>query len=66
MAKAKPSKSLPDGHVKARVLVACEHGQPNDVAIVEQSVCDAAIAAGLIDVSAAAVEYAESLLPEAA
>ncbi len=48
-----------EGMVKARILVACEHGKPNDVVEI-----DAALVEGLdgvIDTDAAAVAYAESL-----
>jgi hypothetical protein len=47
------------GLIKARVLVACSLGRPNDV--IELSVSDIAAHAGEVDTNPAAVEYAESL-----
>jgi len=46
---------------KARVLVACEHGEPNDVVALDADTLKAAKAAGVVDDEAAAVKYAESL-----
>ena len=45
--------------VKARVLVACELGQPDDV--VEIDATDAKSLEGVVDTAPAAVKYAESL-----
>ena len=46
---------------KARVLVECEHGKPNDVVSLDAETLKAAKAAGSVDDGAAAVKYAESL-----
>lgn len=54
MAEAKLTKT-----VKARVLVACEHGAPNDV--VEIDADQAKSLEGVVDTTPAAVAYAESL-----
>lgn len=45
--------------VKARVLVKCEHGAPDDV--VELDAAAAKALAGVVDTDPAAVAYAESL-----
>lgn len=45
--------------VKARVLIACEHGQPNDV--VELDTAEAKGLEGVVDADPKAVAYAESL-----
>jgi hypothetical protein len=55
MARAKPT----EGVVKARVLIDCEHGKPND--IVEIDAAQAENLAGVLDTDPAAVTYAESL-----
>ena len=47
--------------VKARVLVACEHGQPNDVVTLSAAVAQAAEKTGQVDTNKAAVAYALSL-----
>jgi hypothetical protein len=47
--------------VEARVLSACEYGNPNDVANVPASRLKDAKAAGLVDDNKAAVAYAKSL-----
>ncbi|SPB16520.1 hypothetical protein NOV72_03719 [Caballeronia novacaledonica] len=46
---------------KARVLVASEHGEPNDVVELDAGTLKAAKAAGVVDDDADAVKYAESL-----
>lgn len=56
MATKKPDASAP---VKARVLVACSYGKPNDVVLIDAS--EAENARGLIDTNPDAVAYAESL-----
>ncbi|HEY0062988.1 MAG TPA: hypothetical protein VGC21_12770 [Telluria sp.] len=48
-----------EGPVKARVLVDCEYGKPNDVVTIEA--VQAPSLAGVLDTDPAAVEYAESL-----
>lgn len=45
--------------VKARVLVKCEHGNPDE--IVELDAAEAKALAGIVDTDPAAVAYAESL-----
>lgn len=47
--------------VKARVLSACKHGQPNDVAELPADVAKQAEKDGLVDTDKAAVAYALSL-----
>ena len=47
--------------VKARVLIACAHGQPNDVAELPAEVAKQAEKDGLVDTDKAAVTYALSL-----
>ncbi len=54
-ADAKPSK------VKARVLVGCAYGQPNDVVLLDRAAAAMAEKNGEIDTTKAAVAYAESL-----
>ena len=46
---------------KARVLQKCEHGLPNDVVTLPESVAKAAEKAGLVDTDKAAVAYAARL-----
>ena len=46
---------------KARVLVSCTHGQPDDVVELPASVAKAAERDGLVDTDKAAVAYAASL-----
>jgi hypothetical protein len=48
-----------EGTVKARVLVDCEHGAPNDVIEIDASQVEGLV--GVIDADPAAVAYAESL-----
>lgn len=50
--------------IKVRVLVACEHGKPNEVVSLPTSVARAAEKAGDVDTDAAAVAYAESIAQE--
>lgn len=45
--------------VKARVLVGCEYGQPNDVVEIEAKLLPSL--SGVVDASPEAVEYALSL-----
>lgn len=47
--------------VKARVLVTCAHGKPNDVVTVTPEEAEAGQLAGELDANPAAVAYAESL-----
>ena len=47
--------------IKARVLVDCEHGKPNDVVAVTAAEAKAGAGAGQLDSDKAAVAYAESL-----
>lgn len=47
--------------VKARVLSACQHGQPNDVAELPADVAKQAEKDGLVDTDKAAVAYALGL-----
>lgn len=54
------TKKPVDDKVKARVLVACEHGKPDDVVTVDASV--AAQSADTLDANPDAVAYAESLV----
>ncbi|GJH05028.1 hypothetical protein [Paraburkholderia terrae] len=49
---------------KVRVLVSCEHGEPNDVVVLDAETIKAAKQHGAIDDDAAAVKYAESLKKE--
>jgi len=65
MAKKKVVPELPEGHVKARVLTDCIYGKPNAVVTVEKGEAEQAQADGKLDTSEAAVEYAESLAPDA-
>lgn len=48
--------------IKARVLVECEHGLPNDVIELSSSVARAAERLGLVDTDKAAVAYASTLI----
>lgn len=50
--------------VKARVLVDCAHGKPNDVVEIDEA--QVASLAGVVDAHPDAVAYAESLKTEAA
>lgn len=50
--------------VKARVLVDCAHGKPNDVVEIDES--QVASLAGVVDAHPDAVAYAESLKTETA
>ncbi|MGO4326669.1 hypothetical protein AB4Z48_17725 [Cupriavidus sp. 2TAF22] len=47
--------------VKARVLVDCEHGAPNQVVTLPKAVALAAEKAGVVDTAKEAVAYAESI-----
>lgn len=47
--------------VKARVLVACAHGQPDDVVALDADIAKNAEAAGQVDTNKAAVAYALTL-----
>ncbi len=47
--------------IKARVLVECEHGRPNDLIELPSQLAKAAEKAGLVDTDKAAVAYAASL-----
>ncbi|MEM5371351.1 hypothetical protein V4C53_35700 [Paraburkholderia azotifigens] len=49
---------------KVRVLVSCEHGEPNDVVVLDAETIKAAKQHGAIDDEPAAVKYAESLNKE--
>jgi hypothetical protein len=51
--------------VKARVLVSCLHGEPNEVAELPADVAKQAEKDGLVDTDKAAVAYALSLKPQA-
>lgn len=48
-----------DGQVKARVLVDCEYGKPDDIVTIDAALADSL--AGIVDASPEAVAYAESL-----
>lgn len=48
-----------DKNIKARVLVACEHGNPNDVVELPQALLKSL--EGIVDADPDAVAYAESL-----
>lgn len=48
-------------NIKARVLQACLHGQPDDVVTLAPDVAKVAEAAGQVDTNKAAVAYALSL-----
>jgi len=56
-----PSAAGKDKQVKARVLVACEHGKPDDVVTLSAAAARAAEKAGQVDTDKAAVAYALSL-----
>ena len=63
-AEAAPAPPAPTGKekpVKARVLLACVHGQPDDVVTLSASAAAAAEKAGQVDTNKAAVAYALSL-----
>lgn len=49
------------GATKARVLVVCEHGRPNDVVELDAATLSAAVAADQVDPHPDAVAYALSL-----
>ena len=60
----KKTNAEPAEKVKARVLMACDYGQCNDVVLVDRAVLDADNAEGgphALDADKAAVAYAESL-----
>jgi len=61
MATKKPA---PEGAIKARVLVACAHGRPNDVVEVTQDQAQQGQLAGELDPHPDAVAYAEALRSE--
>lgn len=48
-----------EGATKARVLVECEYGKPNDVVEIDGSMVDSLV--GVVDTDPEAVAYAESL-----
>lgn len=52
------TKKPVDDKIKARVLIACEYGQPDDVVEVAKA---EALASGALDADPAAVAYALSL-----
>lgn len=56
-----PAEKTPDApaQVKVRVLVQCDHGAPNDVAIIDEAALKSL--EGIVDADPAAVAYAESL-----
>lgn len=58
---AEPPPSARARAVKVRVLVACQHGQPNDVAELPADVAKQAEKDGLVDTDKSAVAYAVSL-----
>ena len=51
------------GQVKARVLIACEHGAANEVVVLDEAAAASGVEGGLLDTADAAVAYAESLAP---
>lgn len=52
------TKKVAAGQLKVRVLVDCEHGKCNDVAVIDEALLESL--AGVVDADPAAVEYAES------
>lgn len=56
MAKTAPKA---EGLIKARVLVACDYGNPGDVIEIEAELAETL--KSVVDTDPAAVEYAESL-----
>jgi hypothetical protein len=61
MSKNQPkavAASVPEGEVKARLLVDCDLGKCNDVVLVDAAHLEAL--AGVVDADPAAVDYAES------
>ena len=56
---AKADTTTPSAPVKARVLVACDYGMPNDVIEIDSALAETL--AGTVDTDATAVAYAESL-----
>ncbi len=63
LAGTKPAGKA-EATVKARVLVDCDHGKPNDVVALPKSVALAAEKAGIVDSTREAVAYAESIAPQ--
>lgn len=62
MAKTNTPAGTPDqaaNTVKARILIACALGEPNDVIEIDAEQADTMI--GVVDADPAAVAYAESL-----
>lgn len=53
--------AAPPATVRARVLVACRHGRPDDIATLPAAEAAESIAAGELDADPAAVAYAEQL-----
>lgn len=68
MAKTNPTqtaaKAVPEGHIKARVLITGSYGACNSVAALPEAVAKVAQDSGEVDTSEAAVAYAESLAAE--
>jgi hypothetical protein len=60
-AKAAPAHAPEAAATRARVLVACQHGQPDDVVELDPEALAQAVAAGQVDPHHDAVAYAASL-----
>lgn len=61
LADAPPAAPRAERSLKARVLVACQHGQPNDVVELATSIAKTAEKEGLLDTDKAAVAFAAAL-----
>jgi len=61
---SKKAKAVPEGQVKARVLIDCVHGKCNEVAVLPTAEAEVARQDGLVDPDPAAVAYAESLMSD--
>ena len=63
MAKRKQAGDPPSPATRARVLMACAYGQPDDIVTLSDTELDQAVDFGMVDSDPAAVAYAESLAP---
>ena len=61
MAKRKHEGDPPSPPTRARVLMACIYGQPDDIVTLSDTELDQAVDFGMVDPDPAAVAYAESL-----
>lgn len=61
MAKRKQAGDPPSPATRARVLMACAYGQPDDIVTLSDTELDQAVEFGMVDPEPDAVSYAETL-----